>query len=57
MEGRIAVFLMAAGVGVFGTFSGLVASWFLSPAAEEADTELAEIKAILQERQKDAMQA
>jgi voltage-gated potassium channel len=36
-EGRlVAVFLMAAGVGLFGTFSGLVASWFLSPAAEEA---------------------
>jgi voltage-gated potassium channel len=49
-EGRIvAVFLMAAGVGVFGTFSGLVASWFLSPAAEETDTDLHEIKAMLRE--------
>ena len=47
-EGRlVAMFLMAAGVGVFGTFSGLVASWFLSPAAEEADSDLAEIKASL----------
>lgn len=47
-EGRIvAMFLMAAGVGVFGTFSGLIASWFLSPAAEEADSDLTEIKAAL----------
>ncbi len=47
-EGRaVAVFLMAAGVGVFGTFSGLVASWFLSPAAEETDTDLTEIKEML----------
>ncbi len=47
-EGRVvAMFLMAAGVGVFGTFSGLVASWFLSPAAEEADSDLADIKATL----------
>lgn len=31
-EGRIlAVMLMTAGVGLFGTFSGFVASWFLSP--------------------------
>lgn len=51
-EGRIiAVFLMAAGVGVFGTLSGLVASWFLSPAAEEADTDLAQIKAMLADLQ------
>jgi voltage-gated potassium channel len=35
-EGRIvAVFLMAAGVGVFGTFSGLAAAWFLSPQPVE----------------------
>jgi voltage-gated potassium channel len=44
-EGRfIAVFLMAAGVGVFGTLSGLIASWFLSPAVEEADTDLEQLK-------------
>ena len=49
-EGRIvAVFLMAAGVGLFGTLSGLVASWFLSPAAEETDTDLTEIKTLLAE--------
>ncbi|HKH45431.1 MAG TPA: ion transporter [Thermoanaerobaculia bacterium] len=38
-EGRvIATFLMTAGVGLFGTFSGFVAAWFLeaprSPSAE-----------------------
>jgi voltage-gated potassium channel len=52
-EGRIvAVFLMAAGVGLFGTMSGAVASWFLSPAAEEADVDLAEIKELLMELRK-----
>lgn len=44
-EGRlIAAFLMAAGVGMFGTLSGLIASWFLSPAAQEADTDLIRIE-------------
>lgn len=44
-EGRlVGAFLMAAGVGMFGTLSGLLASWFLSPAAEETDSELADIK-------------
>jgi len=44
-EGRlIAVFLMAAGVGLFGTLSGLIASWFLSPAAKETDTDLSRIE-------------
>jgi voltage-gated potassium channel len=47
-EGRVvAVFLMCAGVAVFGTFSGLIASWFLSPAAQETDSELMEIKTML----------
>jgi voltage-gated potassium channel len=49
-EGRvIAVFLMAAGVGVFGTLAGAVASWFLSPEAEETESELREVKDLLQE--------
>ena len=49
-EGRIvAVFLMTAGVGVFALLSGLIASWFLSPAAEEANTDREEIKALLRE--------
>ena len=47
-EGRaVAIFLMAAGVGAFGTLSGLNASWFLSPAAEEATSERDELKALL----------
>ena len=51
-EGRIvAIFLMASGVGLFGTMSGLVASWFLSPAATETDQDLAEIKQLLLELQ------
>jgi voltage-gated potassium channel len=49
-EGRlVAVCLMAAGVGIFGTLSGLVAAWFLSPSAREADSDLAEIKRSLAE--------
>ena len=49
-EGRlVAVFLMAAGVGVFGTFSGLVASWFLSPAAEETGSDLEDVRRMLAE--------
>jgi voltage-gated potassium channel len=36
-EGRaLAVALMVAGVGLFGTFSGVVASWFLKPSADAA---------------------
>jgi voltage-gated potassium channel len=51
-EGRmIAIFLMAAGVGAFGTLSGLMASWFLSPEAEEATSERDELKAMLVEIQ------
>jgi voltage-gated potassium channel len=49
-EGRVvAAFLMAAGVGLFGTMSGLVASWFMSPAVAETDSELAEIRDTLNE--------
>ena len=49
-EGRlIAVFLMTAGVGTFGVLAGLVASWFLSPVAEEADRDRQEIKDLLLE--------
>jgi hypothetical protein len=47
-EGRlVAVFLMAGGVGVFGTFSGLVASWFLAPAAAEAESGLEDVRGML----------
>ena len=52
-EGRlVAVFLMAAGVSLFGTFSGLVASWFLSPAAEETDSDIEELKAMIADLQR-----
>ena len=46
-EGRaIAVVLMVVGVGLFGTFSGFVAAWFLAPAkAEQGKSELAELRA------------
>ena len=47
-EGRVvAVFLMAAGVGVFGVLSGLAASWFLSPLAEETDADVLELKQMI----------
>jgi voltage-gated potassium channel len=51
--GRIvAVFLMAGGVGIFGTLSGLVASWFLTPGQKEQDTDLDDIRAALAEIQR-----
>jgi voltage-gated potassium channel len=53
-EGRlIGALLMTAGVGLFGTLSGLVAAWFVSPAAQrqEEDTESLrrEIRALREE--------
>jgi voltage-gated potassium channel len=40
-EGRVmAALLMTAGVGLFGTFSGFVASWFLQPAESKSNDEL-----------------
>lgn len=60
-EGRlIAAILMTVGVGLFGTFTGLVASWFLSATASE-DTEqmecvlqeLREIKEVLKKREQE----
>lgn len=39
-EGRIiAAILMTVGVGLFGTFTAYVASWFVSKKAEQAETE------------------
>lgn len=62
-EGRVvAALLMAAGVGVFGVLSGLLASWFIEPSRTPAErdedleemralrAELAEIKAMLAQR-------
>lgn len=44
-EGRvIAVIVMMAGVGLIGTFSGFVASWFLSPRENEQEVEFEEIR-------------
>ena len=52
-EGRmVAVFLMAAGVGVFGTFSGLVASWFLSPSTEHTESDVEQLKAMVADIQR-----
>ena len=49
-EGRlVAVLLMAAGVGVFGTLAGAVASWFLSPDTAETEAELSEVRQLLLE--------
>ena len=55
-EGRVvAVILMFAGVGLFGTFSGFIASWFLGPCESHKDSqivhlekELSEIKGLLE---------
>ena len=43
----IAVGLMVAGVGLFGTFTGFVGSWFIVPEAEEQEHELAALHAEL----------
>jgi voltage-gated potassium channel len=41
-EGRlVGVLLMTAGVGLFGTFSGFVASWFLAPTSRQQESEMA----------------
>lgn len=49
LEGRvIAALLMVAGVGLFGTFSGFVASWFLE-APNEHSAELQAIERLSQE--------
>lgn len=51
--GRIvAVFLMAGGVGIFGTLSGVVASWFLTPSQQAQDTDLDGIRAALADIQR-----
>ena len=52
-EGQIvAAILMAAGVGLFGTFTGFVASWFLAPGEEEQEDELEAMRKELTEIRK-----
>ena len=48
-EGRfVAAVLMSAGVGLFGTFSGLLAAWFLSPEQDSNSSDLKTIRAELE---------
>jgi voltage-gated potassium channel len=52
-EGRIiAAILMAAGVGLFGTLSGFVTAWFLSPVQGSAEADLKRIEIELRELRK-----
>ena len=45
VEGRlIAVILMSAGVGLFGTFSGLLASWFVGESGSSMNAEVAALR-------------
>jgi voltage-gated potassium channel len=49
-EGRIvAALLMTAGVGLFGTFSGFIASWFLKPDDVQNHDEVAALRSELAE--------
>lgn len=49
-EGRvIASVLMVCGVGLFGTLSGFIASWFLKPAEAETNAEMAALIAEVRE--------
>ena len=44
-EGRlVAAVLMCAGVGLFGTFSGFLAAWFLAPEEAETENEIAALR-------------
>lgn len=55
-EGRLmAALLMAAGVGLFGTLSGFVASWFLQPSRTRIEVELERLlKQVLELREEAA---
>lgn len=45
MGGRVvAALLMMVGIGLFGTFSGFVASWFLRPGEQQQDDALADVR-------------
>ncbi|HYE87497.1 MAG TPA: ion transporter [Vicinamibacterales bacterium] len=44
-EGRIiAAILMAAGIGLFGTFSAFLASWFIGEDGDESQAEIAKLR-------------
>jgi voltage-gated potassium channel len=50
MEGRsVAVMLMVCGVGLFGMFSGFIASWFLSPGKVKEKNDLEIIRQEIEE--------
>jgi voltage-gated potassium channel len=49
-EGRaIAGLLMLCGIGLIGTLTGFIASWFLAPSEREQDNELAEMRREMRE--------
>jgi voltage-gated potassium channel len=49
-EGRVlAAILMCSGVGLFGTFAGFLASWFIGTGPEEDGAVASELKAIREE--------
>lgn len=53
MEGRIvATMLMVCGVGLFGMFSGFIASWFLSPNKEKEKNDFEIIRRDIEELKK-----
>jgi voltage-gated potassium channel len=41
--------LMTAGVGLFGTLSGIVASWFLAPQKGDEQEQVAELRVAVTE--------
>lgn len=45
IEGRmVAIVLMVAGVGIFGTFSGFIASWIIGPTQKKEAIDLGELR-------------
>ena len=50
LEGKTAaVLLMLCGIGLIGVLSGFMVSWFVAPAGEKRDTEIAALRAEVQE--------
>jgi voltage-gated potassium channel len=49
-EGRVvAAALMVAGVGLFGTLSGFIAAWFLTPEQQHQENEITELRREIRE--------